>query len=89
MRAVSEALQASDVDTDPLALQGVHPACSMPSSCGVEREAPQPPEDLSSPLSGVYLKGFGHAFQNASLECDIPDVPFYIPLMQMARLKWP
>lgn len=28
MRSVSEAVQALDVDTDPLALQGVCPACS-------------------------------------------------------------
>lgn len=62
---------------------------AKPSSHGVERDSPRPPKDLSIPPSGVYLKGFRHAFQNASLECDIPDAPFHVPLMQTVRLEWP
>lgn len=56
---------------------------AMPSCRGAERDAPWPPEDLSSPLSEVYLKGFGYAFQDASLECDTIDAPFYTPRMQI------
>lgn len=41
-----------------------------------QRNAPWPSKDLSGPLSGVYLKYFGHAFQNASLECDTLDALF-------------
>lgn len=56
---------------------------AMPFCRGVERDAPWPPKDLSSPLSEVYLKGFGHASQDASLECNTIDAPFYTPLMQI------
>lgn len=77
MRSASKALQAPDADTDLLALQGFHSCSNDFLSWG-----------LAHFLESLQ-KGFGHAFQNASLEGNIPDAPFYVPLMQTVTLKWP
>lgn len=84
---VRQSLEASrpqvmtDDDIGPLALQDIQKVllAAMPSSPAAGTDAPQLPQDLPSPLSEVYLKSLGHAFQNASLECELPDALFCAP----------
>lgn len=74
----------TDDDTGPLALQDVQNVllAAMSPSPAAGTDAPQLPQDLSNPLSEVYPKNPGLAFQNAFLERELPDALFCAPLLQ-------